>query len=56
MIASGELGRAKRWPTPEIEQQFFSYMIHEIHHRQLNPSEIAILVKDRYQALASKMR
>lgn len=54
MIAKGELGRAKRWPTPEVEQQFFSFMIHEIHHRQLKPSQIAILVKDRYQALRAK--
>ncbi len=54
MIAEGELGAAKRWPTPDVEKQFFSYVIHAINQHHLVPSEIAILVKDRYQALRVK--
>lgn len=54
MIAEGELGMGKRWPSEAVEHQFFSYIIHEIHHHQLQPQEIAILVKDRYQALRVK--
>ncbi len=54
MIAEGELGLGRRWPSKEVEQQFFSYIVHEIHHHQLEPREIAILVKDRYQALRLK--
>ena len=54
MIADGELGMARRWPTPDVEQQFFSYIIHEIHQHCLVPSDMAILVKDRYQALRVK--
>jgi exodeoxyribonuclease V beta subunit len=54
MIAEGELGIGKRWPTPEVERQFFSYIIHEILRHHLEPHEIAILVKDRYQALRVK--
>ena len=54
MIVEGGLGRAKRWPTPEIEQKFFSYLIHEIQRHPLDPKEVAVLVKDRYQALRVK--
>lgn len=54
MIAEGELGMGKRWPSEAVEHQFFSYIIHEIHQHQLRPQEIAILVKDRYQALRVK--
>ncbi len=54
MIAEGELGMGKRWPSEIVEQQFFSYIIHEIHQHHLEPREIAILVKDRYQALRVK--
>lgn len=54
MVAEGEAGAGKRWPTFEMEQQFFSFIIHEIHRLHLEPREIAILVKDRYQALRVK--
>ena len=54
MIAEGELGMGKRWPSEAVEHQFFSYIIHQIHQHQLRPQEIAILVKDRYQALRVK--
>lgn len=55
MIAEGELGMGKRWPSEAVEHQFFSYIIHEIQQHQLRPQEIAILVKDRYQALRVKI-
>jgi exodeoxyribonuclease V beta subunit len=54
MVADGEAGTGKRWPTPELEQQFFSFIIHEIHRLNLEPREMAVLVKDRYQALRVK--
>jgi len=54
MVAEGEAGAGKRWPTPEMEQQFFSFIIHEIYRLNLEPQEIAVLVKDRYQALRVK--
>ncbi len=56
MVADGDLSssRSKKWPTPEIEQQVFSFIIHEIHRLHLEPREIAVLVKDRYQALRVK--
>ncbi len=54
MIAEGELGLGKRWPSEAVEHQFFSYIIHQIHQHQLRPQDIAILVKDRYQALRVK--
>lgn len=54
MIAQGELGRARRWPTFDVEKQFFAYIIHEINQHHLAPSEIAVLIKDRYQALRLK--
>jgi exodeoxyribonuclease V beta subunit len=53
MVVEGEAA-GKRWPTSEIEQQFFSFIVHEIHRLRLDPREIAILVKDRYQALRVK--
>jgi exodeoxyribonuclease V beta subunit len=55
MIAEGELGRARRWPTPDVEKQFFLYIVHEINQHHLVPSEIAVLIKDRYQALRVKL-
>ncbi len=54
MIAQGELGSGKRWPTSEVEQLYFSYIVQELHQKKLKPKEIAILVKDRYQALRVK--
>lgn len=53
MVVEGEAA-GKRWPTSEMEQQFFSFIVHEIHRLHLDPREIAILVKDRYQALRVK--
>lgn len=53
MVAEGEAA-GKRWPTAEMEQKFFSFIMHEIHRLHLDPREIAILVKDRYQALRVK--
>jgi exodeoxyribonuclease V beta subunit len=52
MIAEGKAG--KKWPSSEVEQQFFSYIVHEIHQKNLEPKQIAVLVKDRYQALRVK--
>ena len=53
MIAEGEAG--KKWPSSEVEQQFLSYIVHEIHQKNLEPKQIAVLVKDRYQALRVKV-
>jgi len=44
----------KKWPTEEIEQKYFSYILNEIiklknEHNFLN-SNFAVLVNDRYQA------
>jgi exodeoxyribonuclease V beta subunit len=52
MIAEGEAG--KKWPSSEVEQQFLSYIVHEINQKNLEPKQIAVLVKDRYQALRVK--
>lgn len=55
MVAAGEIARGKRWPTPELENlYFFPFIVHEIHRLNLDPQKIAILVKDRYQALRVK--
>lgn len=53
-IASSEMGREKKWPTHNLEQNaFFPFVAKEIIHLEkqgISLSEIAILVKDRYQA------
>ena len=55
MVAAGEIARGKKWPTPELENlYFFPFIVHEIHRLNLDPQKIAILVKDRYQALRIK--
>lgn len=53
-VAAG-LGRGKQWPSVEVETSyFFPFIVHEIGRLKLDPSEIAILVKDRYQASRAK--
>lgn len=51
LLAQGEKGGSKQWPTPQMEETyFFPFIVHEIHHKNLDPDHTAILVKDRYQA------
>jgi exodeoxyribonuclease V beta subunit len=54
-IASGDRGRFSQWPTKEIEEQqifpFIAGEIRSLHQKREMPwEEIAILVKDRFQA------
>lgn len=49
MVAEGEKGRSSKWPTSEMEEKLFlPFIAQEIQH--LKPADVAILVKDRYQA------
>lgn len=51
MVAEGEKGRGTKWPTTEMEETaFFPFIVEEIQKQKLNPADVAILVKDRYQA------
>ncbi len=51
MVAEGEKGRSKRFPTSDMEEtQFFPFIVEEIQKQNLDYASIAILVKDRYQA------
>ena len=55
MVTEGHIGRSKQWPTKEIERElFFPFIVHEILRLKLHPGDVAILVKDRYQALRMK--
>ncbi len=49
--AKGHLGRGKKWPSLDMEENyFFPYIVQEIE----DPQKTAILVKDRYQAMRVK--
>ncbi len=54
LLAEGEAGREKSWPTQSLEEEvLFPYYAKEVLHLQakgIAPPEIAFLVKDRYQA------
>lgn len=51
MVAEGEKGRGTKWPTSEMEEMaFFPFIVEEIQKQNLKPADVAILVKDRYQA------
>ncbi len=51
MRAEGEKGRSTKWPTSEMEEKlFFPFILEEIQKNKLKPSEVAVLVKDRFQA------
>jgi ATP-dependent exoDNAse (exonuclease V) beta subunit len=54
MVFEGELGRRRRWPHDEMEnQQIFPWIADEIvrlHAQEVPLPEIAVLVKDRFQA------
>ncbi len=51
VLAEGSLGRGKRWPNQELEEKFlFPFIVHEIQRLQLEPNQVAVLVKDRHQA------
>ncbi len=55
MRVHAEKGSGKHWPTPDMEQKWiFPFIVHEMHQKNLDPSQVAILVKDRYQALRVK--
>ena len=50
-VAEGKLGREKRWPSSELEREyFFPFIVQEI-QKVSGTCSIAILVKDRFQAL-----
>ncbi len=50
-IAKGAIGKKRNWPTEELEEHyFFPFIANEIKNLQVAKKEIAILVKDRYQA------
>lgn len=46
--AGGKIERKRSWPTPEVENQLFSYIALEI-ARLNDPGNTCVLVKDRYQ-------
>lgn len=47
----GKQGRSKKWPTEEIEQEcLFSFIAHEVLALDVPLSDIAVLVRDRFQA------
>ena len=53
------IGRAKRWPKQSFtEEKIFPYISNEVKHlllsNEFNPSEVAVLVKDRFQGNALK--
>ncbi len=51
MVAEGEKGRGTKWPTTELEETaFFPFIVEEIQKQNLKPGNVAVLVKDRYQA------
>jgi exodeoxyribonuclease V beta subunit len=51
MVAEGEKGRSSRFPTTDMEEtQLLPFIVEEIQKNNLDPSTVAILVKDRYQA------
>lgn len=53
-ITSGKMGRARKWPTEEIEErELFPYIAHEIFLKKkegVSFQNWAILVRDRFQA------
>ena len=50
-LAEATFGKERRWPTKAIEQDyFFPFIAAEIHKLGVPLAEVAILVKDRYQA------
>ncbi len=55
MVVEESLKSGKKWPTLSIETDyFFPFIVHEICRLNLDPSHVAILVKDRYQAARLK--
>jgi exodeoxyribonuclease V beta subunit len=55
MIASGEIGRGQRWPTHSMEKNLlFPFIANEICSLKTPLQDIAVLVKDRHQALRIK--
>ncbi len=51
MVGGGTKGRSTRFPTTEIEEtQLLPFIVEEMQKNKLDPSSVAILVKDRYQA------
>ncbi|MEX0961249.1 MAG: UvrD-helicase domain-containing protein [Simkaniaceae bacterium] len=51
VILEGALGRKRNWPTKNLEEShLFPFLVNEIVEKEYALEEVAIFVKDRYQA------